>query len=176
MSGRVSKCVLLQDGTHSVRSFPSLLVSAALAALLCAASPAAELPYDEHANASEQIGQALLAAQAAHKNVLLVFGANWCPDCRVLDLALHGKDATSISDRFVIVKVDVGNFDKNLDLVKRYGVPLRKGIPAAALVSGEDKLLYVTKAGELAAAHRMAEPAIVDFFTRMVADAAPAGR
>jgi len=74
-----------------------------------------------------------------------------------------------------VVKVDVGNFDKNLELAKRYEVPLRKGIPAAALLSGEDKVLYVTKAGELANAHRMGEPAIVDFFTRMIADAAPAG-
>jgi protein disulfide-isomerase len=93
----------------------------------------------------------------------------------VLDSALHGKGATSISDRFVVVKVDVGNFDRNLDLAKRYDVPLRKGIPAAAVLSGNDTLLYVTKAGELANAHRMGEPAIVDLLSRVVADAAPAG-
>jgi thioredoxin 1 len=158
-----------------VRAFVSVLASAALIVSLSAAPRAAELPYDQHANATEQVRQALLAAQAAHKNVLLVFGANWCPDCLVLDSALHAKGATSIGDHFVVVKVDVGNFDKNLELAKRYEVPLRKGIPAAALLSGEDRLLYVTKAGELANAHRMGEPAIVDFFTRMVADAAPAG-
>ena len=39
----------------------------------------------------------------------------------------------------------------------------RKGIPAAAIVSGEDTLLYVTKAGELANAHRMWNLSIVDF-------------
>jgi len=70
----------------------------------------------------------------------------------------------------VIVKIDVGNFDKNLELARRYEVPLRKGIPAAALVTGDDALLYVTKAGELANARRMGEPAIVDLFSRIVAD------
>jgi thioredoxin 1 len=154
-------------------SLLSFLASAALVASLSTVSQAAELPYDEHANASDQIRLALQGAHAAHRDVPLVFGANWCPDYRVLDSALHG--ATSINDRFVTVKVDVGNFDKNLDLVKRYEVPLRKGIPAAAVVSGEDPLLYVTKAGELANAHRMRESAIVDFFARVVADAAPAG-
>jgi thioredoxin 1 len=158
-----------------MRSLISFLASAALVASLCAVSQAAELPYDEHANASEQVRQALQAAQAAHKDVLLVFGANWCPDCRVLDSALHGQGAASIGDRFVVVKVDVGNFDKNLDLAKRYQVPLRKGIPAAAVVRADDTLLYVTKDGELANAHRMGEPAIVDLFSRIVADAAPAG-
>jgi len=158
-----------------MRSLLSFLASTALIASLCSVSRAAELPYDEHANASEQIRQALQAAQAAHKDVLLVFGANWCPDCRVLDSALHGKSATSISDRFVVVKVDVGNFDKNLDLAKRYEVPLRKGIPAAAVLSSDDTLLYVTKAGELADAHRMGEPAIVDLLSRAVGHDTAAG-
>lgn len=157
-----------------MRSLVSFLVSAALVASLCAVSQAAELPYDEHANAPEQIRLALQTAQAGHKDVLLVFGANWCPDCRVLDSVLHAKSAASIGDHFVVVKVDVGNFDKNLDLAKRYQVPLRKGIPAAAVVRADDTLLYVTKEGELASAHRMGEPAIVELFSRIVADAAPA--
>jgi thioredoxin 1 len=54
-------------------------------------------------------------------------------------------------------------------------VPLRKGIPPAAVVSGEATLLYVTKSGELADAHRMGESSIVDFFSRVVADAAAVG-
>jgi protein disulfide-isomerase len=154
-----------------MQSRKSFLVSLALIASLSAFSRAAELPYDEKANASEQTRQALQSAQASHKDVLLVFGANWCPDCRVLHAALQGKGASLISERFVVVKVDVGNFDKNLDLASRYGVPLRKGIPAAAVVSSDDTLLYVTKAGELANAHRMGESEILEFFSRIVADA-----
>ena len=153
------------------------LASFALIVLTASLSPvgqARELPYDEHANAPEQVRQAVSAARAAHKDVLLVFGANWCPDCLVLDSVLHQNAA--ISDRFVIVKIDVGDFNKNLDLVKRYEVPLRKGIPAAAVVSGEDQLLYVTQGGELANAHHMGESAIVDLFSHIVADASLAGR
>jgi thioredoxin 1 len=142
---------------------------------LCGIVRAADLPYDEHANAADDVRQALQAAHAAHKNVLLVFGANWCPDCRVLDSVLHDKAAAQINDRFVVVKIDVGNFDKNMDLAKRYEVPLRKGIPAAAVLSSDDALLYVTRGGELADAHHMGEPAIVDLFSRIVADAAVAG-
>jgi protein disulfide-isomerase len=141
---------------------------------LCGIVCAAELPYDEHANAPEQVRQAVAAAHAARKDVLLVFGANWCPDCRVLDSVLHQNAA--ISDRFVIVKIDVGDFNKNLDLVRRYEVPLRKGIPAAAVVSDQDELLYVTQGGELANAHHMGESAIVDLFSHIVADAGVAAR
>jgi len=155
------------------RLFP-LLGAAALTVGMTISAHAADLPYDENANAQHDLQLALQQAHASNKDVLLVFGANWCPDCRVLDFALHGKDAAALGERFVIVKVDVGNFDKNIDLAKHYGVPLRKGIPAAALVSGEDKLLYVTRAGELANAHRMGDGAIVEFFDHMLADASSA--
>jgi thioredoxin 1 len=159
-----------------MRWLPCLLARLVLAASLTGTCLAAGLPYDERANATEEVRQALHTAHAEHKDVLLVFGANWCPDCRVLDQVLHGKEAVSIADRFVIVKVDVGNFDKNLDLAKRYEVPLRQGIPATAVVSSEDRLLYVTKAGELANAHRMGEGAIVDFLSRIIADAGAVSR
>ena len=156
-----------------MRWITSFFAPGMLVGSLCGIAYAADLPYDERANATGQVHQALQAAHLANKDVLLVFGANWCPDCRVLDEVLHGKGAAPISDRFVIVKIDVGNFDKNLDLAKRYEIPLRKGIPAVAVVSGDGALRYVTKAGELANARRMGEPAIVDLFSRIVADAAP---
>jgi hypothetical protein len=49
--------------------------------------------------------------------------------------ALHGRAASLIDARFVVVKIDVGNFDKNLDVVKHYGYPTGKGIPAAVVLS-----------------------------------------
>lgn len=145
----------------------SLLAAAPLLVLAPAAARAADLPYNEHADAPDQVRRALLEAHATHKEVLLVFGANWCPDCRALDMALHGKDAAAIGERYVVVKIDVGNFDRNLDLAQRYQVPLRKGIPAAAVVGDGDNLLRVTKTGELANARAMGEVAIVDYLSNM---------
>jgi thioredoxin 1 len=147
-----------------------LVLTIALAPLLAALpvpALAGGLPYDERADAPDEVHRALIEAHAAHKDVLLVFGANWCPDCRALDMALHGKDATAIAERYVVVKVDVGNFDKNLDLARRYQVPLRKGIPAAAVIGDGDKLLHVTTTGELANARNMGDVAIVDFLSNM---------
>ena len=85
----------------------------ALALVACTAS-AAEWPYNEKADAAADVQHALGAARADHKNVLLVFGANWCKDCRDLDKALHGSSAALIDGKFHVVKIDVGNFDKNL--------------------------------------------------------------
>ena len=68
--------------------------------------------------------------------------------------------------------VDVGQMDKNLDVAKSYGVPLEKGIPAVAIISTNNEVLYATKAGELADAKKMGDNGIYEFFKRVTASAA----
>jgi thioredoxin 1 len=129
---------------------------------------AASLPYDEAADPHVALRSALVEARSQHKDVLVIFGANWCEDCRDLDKAMHGSSASLIDPLFVVVKINVGNFDKNLDLAARYGNPIQKGIPAAVLVTPTDKVVYSTKAGELANARRMGDSGIYDFFAKVV--------
>jgi protein disulfide-isomerase len=139
-------------------------------ALICSATmAAATLPYDEKADAGADLNKALAEASAQHKKVLVVFGANWCPDCRELDKSLHGKSAPLIDSKFVVVKVDVGHFDKNQEIANAYGNPIKKGIPAAVLLSAKNDVLYATKGGELSNARKMSDQGIYDFFNDVVA-------
>ena len=101
--------------------------------------------------------------------MLVIFGANWCEDCRALDQALKtGRNATLMAKEFEVVKVDVGRFNRNLDVARMYGDPIKKGIPAAVVLSTDNRVLYATKAGELADARRMSETGIYDFFESVV--------
>ena len=146
-----------------------LLLALAAASLSTLAS-AAPWPYNEQADAAADVQHAIAAAQVNHKKVLLVFGANWCPDCRALDKAMHGSSQHLIDSEFDVVKIDVGNFDKNLGLAKRYGNPIAKGIPAVVVVGARDQVLYSTKGGELANAGQMTEQSIYDFLKQKVAN------
>ena len=141
-----------------------------LAALLVAvAASAADLPYNESADAQADVRQALVDAGAANKPVLLIFGANWCQDCRALDTALKTeKNADLMAREFRVVKVDVGRFDRNLDIAAAYGNPIKKGIPAAVVLSADNRVLYATHAGELADARRMSKEGIYGFFADAV--------
>ena len=142
-------------------ALPALLLATA------APSPAADRPYDETADAKAQVRQGLAEAAGAHVPLLLVFGANWCKDCRALDEAMKsGRTAQLMASRFRVVKIDVGNFDRNQDLVDAYGKPTQKGIPAAVLVTPDNQVLYATRGGELADARHMSETGIFDFFDR----------
>ena len=141
-------------------------------AFLAVAAVASDKPYDETADAKAQIKQALTEAATNQMSVIVVFGANWCGDCQMLNIAMKkGASAPLLAKDFKIVKVSVGHFDKNLDVAKAYGVPLEKGIPAVAILSAKNKLLYVTRDGELADARKMGDTGIYDFFKRVTVSA-----
>lgn len=123
--------------------------------------------YDESADAAADIERARALAGAGGKRVLLVFGANWCGDCRVLDMTMkQGRLKELIGAKFVVVKVDVGRFDRNVDVAQRYGVPLKKGIPTVAVLAADGAASFVTAGGELADARSMGEEALLAFFDR----------
>lgn len=123
--------------------------------------------YPADADARSEIDEALKHATAERKRVLLIFGANWCYDCHVLDQALHDGDAGKIvSQNFLLVNVDIGEGEKNPDLLKTYKIPLDKGVPAVAVLESNGRLLYRSGEGEFEAARRMLKKDLVAFLNK----------
>ena len=123
--------------------------------------------YDEAADARTQIASAVALAGRSGKNVVLVFGANWCGDCHDLDAAMRQSElATLIAKNYVVVHIDVGRFDRNLDVASHYGVPIRKGIPALAVLNPQGKPLYAQDQGQFANASAMSFDSFKSFFER----------
>jgi len=144
------------DAVKRLAGFAALFLSFAVTA--------ADMPYDEAADAKADIQAALAEARKANVPVLVVFGANWCGDCKMLDRAFKGGKNARFAQEFRIVKVDVARFTKNLDIAEAYGVPLKKGIPAAVVLGSKGEVVYATRAGELADARKMGEDGIFEFF------------
>ncbi len=123
--------------------------------------------YPADADARKEIDEALKQAAGDHKRVMLVFGANWCYDCHVLDRALHeGPAGQLMKESFVLVHVDIGEGNKNLDLLKQYKVPLEKGVPAVAILGADGSLLYSSGEGEFEAARRMMKRDLIAFLEK----------
>lgn len=100
-------------------------------------------------DAHEQMRQAIASASKSRKNILVIFGADWCYDCHVLEKAFHRSDiAAVLNPNYQVVDIDIGNGDKNLDLAQQYDVPLDRGVPAIAILDSQGKLLYSQKKGE----------------------------
>jgi thioredoxin-related protein len=123
--------------------------------------------YQEGVNARAEIKEALDVAAKSDKNVIIVFGANWCLDCHVLDIAFHRTDFVPLLKRnYEVVHVDIGRGDKNQDLMAEYQVPMKKGIPALAVLDSSGKLLTSQKNGEFENARAMAPEELLKFLNR----------
>jgi thiol:disulfide interchange protein len=123
--------------------------------------------YPANADANKEIDEALKKSAAEHKRVILIFGANWCYDCHVLDRALHeGEAGKIVKENFVLVHVDIGAVDKNLELVNKYKIPLDKGVPAIAILESDGTQIYSSGEGEFEAARRMMRKDLLAFLNR----------
>ncbi len=149
--------------------FASLALLATLHAVHALAADDKKV-YDESANARETVQAAIATAKAQNKLALVVFGANWCGDCKMLDMEMHqGELARLVNDKLVVVKVDVGRFDRNKDVAAVYGNNiLKKGIPSVALVRADGSVAYQTEGGELADARKMGREGVTQFFGAML--------
>ncbi len=67
---------------------------------------------------------------------------------------------------FLLVHINIGRLDQNLDLAKRYEVPLKKGVPALAVLDSDGKLLYSQRTGEFEAMRQMQSSAVTEFLTQ----------
>jgi thiol-disulfide isomerase/thioredoxin len=121
-----------------------------------AAKPAAEKQkptvYDESADGATQIAVALAKAKFAHKRVLVQWGANWCGWC----IKLHGlyrsdKDiAHELLYEYEPVFVDIGRFDKQLELGAKYQADIKAhGVPYLTVLDEDGKLVTNQDSGEL---------------------------
>lgn len=123
--------------------------------------------YPANVDARVEIKEAEEKAAAEHKRVLLVFGANWCFDCHVLDLAFHRPDFASAMAGYEVVHVDIGpDGKKNADLAKQYDTPLNKGIPALAVLESNGKVVVSQKNGEFEDARSLTPEALLEFLNK----------
>jgi thiol-disulfide isomerase/thioredoxin len=100
--------------------------------------------YDEKADAKQALADAVAKARKDNQRVLVQWGANWCGWCHLLH-ELYKKDekiAHELLFEYKLVMVDVGRFDKNLDLAEKLGADLKKaGLPYLTILDGDGKVL-----------------------------------
>ncbi|MGD1212084.1 MAG: thioredoxin family protein [Candidatus Acidiferrales bacterium] len=123
--------------------------------------------YPPPEKAPAEIRTALASAAKDHKRVILVFGGNWCYDCHVLDATFHSKDiAPLVNANFHVVHINIGEYDKNLDLAAKYQVPLKRGVPALVVLGPDGKLVYSQQAGEFENSTRIGPADVAAFLQK----------
>ena len=145
-----------------------LLVLVALLSLAAGTANSADRAiYPDPGQARADLAAALKTAVTTHRRILLDFGGNWCGDCQVLDIYFHNaRNLPILEANFVLVHVNIGYNDANLDIAKRYQVPVEKGVPALAVLDEMGNLLYSQKKGEFEAMRRLQSSNVTDFLVQ----------
>ena len=156
--------VMLQRMNSLSRTLFRAVASLALALPL--ATIAAEPLYPDVAKAKPDLEAALKEASAAKKRVIVDFGGNWCTDCKILDINLKKpENAEVLKKHYVLVHVNVGDkgITDNFEIAERYAIPLKKGVPALAVLEADGKLVYAQRNGEFESMRRMDPKSVNDF-------------
>ena len=148
---------------------PFRLLAAVVVAVASVAASAAERIYPPVERARPDIEAALADAAKTHRRVLVDFGGNWCTDCIVLDRYIRDPGNAALMEKhFVVVHVNVGDkgITDNFEVAERYGIPLKKGVPALAVLDAKGQVLYAQKNGEFESMRSMDPKSVNDFLTR----------
>ncbi len=172
-----------------MRPFPVIAIAAAsalTATALSAAIPAPRLsitsfdqlakplplPYQEAANADAAVAAAKARARKSGKLLLIDLGGNWCLDCRILAGTMDVPQLKIwLSRKYEIVTVDVGRFDKNLQVPAHYGITSRlEGVPSVLIVDPRtDRLVNKGHEFALSDARSMTPQALADWLAQWAA-------
>jgi thiol-disulfide isomerase/thioredoxin len=125
-------------------------------------------PYDESVNADAAVATAFAEARAAHKRVLIDLGGNWCADCRILAGIMQLPEMRRFLDaHYVVVSVDVGRFNRNLQIPARFGITQRlEGVPSVLIADPDGTLVDKDHIAALADARSLTPQAIADWLAQ----------
>ena len=123
--------------------------------------------YPANVDAKAEIAEAVTNAAKTHRRVILVFGGNWCYDCHVLDATFRSKEfAPLVNANYHVIHINIGNSDANLDLAKKYEIPLEKGVPSLAILDPDGKLVVSQKKGEFESTLKIGPEDVVEFLKK----------
>ncbi len=106
--------------------------------------------YGDPRDAQAELKTALVEAGRQQKRVLVIFGANWCYDCHVLDATFHSPAfASLVRANYIVLHINIGDEGKdNNDLAARLGVNLERGVPSLAVLDPDGKVVVSQQNGE----------------------------
>lgn len=121
--------------------------------------------YPDVSAARGEINHALAEARRTHKRIILDFGGDWCGDCQVLNIYFHqAPNAQILAKHYILVDVNIGKMDANLDIAHQYGVPVH-GVPALAVIDAHGRVI-TSQDKQFADMRHMEPQAVTEFLNK----------
>jgi len=127
-----------------------------------------DAPFAVNANANADVDAAFARARRDGKRVMIDLGGNWCADCRILAGLMELPEMRAfLASHYELISVDVGRFDKNLQIPARFGITTRlEGVPAILIATPDGRLVNAGRVSAIEDARHMTPQALADWLAQ----------
>ena len=129
------------------------------------------LPYDEKEIESLKLDRFIDLTINKGKQPVIIFGGNWCPDCRILEGTLAMPTIKKFIDQhYQIMHIDIGRYDRNMELMNHLNIESKKGVPRVVILDFEKNIVNSTTSSEWTTARDRKQQEIYNYFQKFVTD------
>ena len=126
------------------------------------------LPYNSEIYNTSDLDNFIDSSIDSQKQPIIIFGANWCPDCRIFSGTIEINSVKKFTDKnFNIMYIDVGRYDKNMNLIEYFDIPPAEGIPRVLVFNLNRKIINNSTTTEWRTARDRTSQEIFNFFQIM---------
>ena len=123
------------------------------------------LPYERISLKEDDLSKFIDEAISKNKQPIFIFGANWCPDCRILSAVLDLQTVKKyVDDNFEILYIDLGRYDINMSMMEYFKIMPQQGIPRVVILGKDKEVLNIKDTGEWTTARSRTKQEIFNYF------------
>jgi len=127
------------------------------------------LPYDGVVYKESEIDLFIVNTIKDSKQPIVIFGGNWCPDCRVLEGTIKMPSIKRFMDKhYSILHIDVGRYEVNMNLMDYFGVAREEGVPRVLVFDMNKNIINSSTTKEWTTARDRRQQEIFNYFQALV--------
>ena len=105
------------------------------------------------------------------KQPIIIFGANWCPDARLLEAVLQLPSIQNfLNPKCAILNVDVGDYEMNTELFKYFDPEIETGIPRVFILDLNGNPLNMNSNDKMRTARQQSPQEIFNYFQGFITE------
>jgi len=129
------------------------------------------LPYDEKVVDSLQLDEFIDLSITKGKQPVVIFGGNWCPDCRILEGTLAMPTIKKfLQQHYQVMHIDIGRYDRNMELMDHLNIESKKGVPRVVILDLEKNIVNSSTSSEWTTARDRKQQEIYNYFQKFLSN------
>ncbi len=129
-------------------------------------------PFSGTAVSQETLEEFIKKTLVQNKQPIVIFGANWCPDARLLEGVIRIPVVNNFLERNAdILNIDVGQYEINTELFKFFDGNIQDGIPRVFIMNRMGQNINLHANATMRKARELSTQDIFDYFQEFVTEA-----